>query len=241
MKLIKNRLTISIILTGALLTGCTPTAYNNTQTGGKTQQGALLGAVAGAVIAGVTARKGERRRKILQGALMGGVAGGVIGYSMDKQAEQMAKALGTNVDNSPNAQANMASDIIVSKRDNFVQLTFRDNMMFDTNSAYPTSTASSKIAQVGAVLRQYPQTVVQVVGHTDNRGSYAYNKTLSQNRASNVANTIKNSGISNRVTSAGCSFNKSIVPNTSAVNMGMNRRVEIYLYPNQQLVTNQCR
>jgi len=240
MKLIKNKLTISIILTGALLSGCTSTSYNS-PVGAKTQQGAFLGAIAGAVIAGATARKGDRSRKMLQGALMGGVAGGAIGYNMDKQAAQMAQALGTNVDNSPNAQANMASDIIVSKRDNFVQLTFRDNMMFDTNSAYPTPEASSKIAQVGAVLRQYPQTVVQVVGHTDNRGSYAYNKTLSQNRAANVANTIRNSGISNSVSSAGCSFNKSIVPNTSAVNMGMNRRVEIYLYPNQQLVSNQCR
>ena len=52
---------------------------------------------------------------------------------------------------------------------------------------------------------------------------------------------IKGSGIPNKVFAKGCSYNKSLVPNTTAQNMALNRRVEIYLYPNQQAVVDQCR
>jgi outer membrane protein OmpA-like peptidoglycan-associated protein len=52
---------------------------------------------------------------------------------------------------------------------------------------------------------------------------------------------IKSSGIPNQVFAKGCTYNKSLVPNTTPENMALNRRVEIYLYPNQQAVVDQCR
>ncbi len=243
MKRLKSIVAVSVA--AAIFTGCTPNSYNNPNVnvpaGQNTKTGALYGAIAGAVLGGITSGHNNKEKHILQGALLGAGVGAAYGYSLDRQAAEMAKALDTNVDNSPNAQLNPNKDIIVSKRENYVQITFRDKMMFETNSDYPTPSASAKIAKVGSILQKYPQTIVQVVGHTDNRGSYQYNLDLSQRRAKSVANMIKASGVTNQVFAKGCSYNKSIVPNTTPANMALNRRVEIYLYPNQQAVVDQCR
>jgi len=243
MKKFKGFVAVSVV--AGLLAGCTPNSYNNPNlkvpAGENTKKGAIYGAIAGAVLGGITSGKSHRGKHILQGAVLGAGVGAGYGYSLDRQAAEMAKALETNVDNSPNAKLDPNKDIIVSKRANFVEITFRDEMMFATNSAVPTPSASAKIARVSGILRKYPQTIVQVVGHTDNRGGYSYNLNLSRQRASNVANTIKQCGIANQVFAKGCSYNKSIVPNTTPANMALNRRVEIYLYPNQQAVVDQCR
>jgi len=241
----KFKKTIAVATVAALFAGCTPTSYNNPNVnvpaGKNTKAGALYGAIAGAVLGGVTSGKKDRNKHILTGAILGAGVGAAYGYSLDRQAAEMAKALDTNVDNSPNAALDPSKDIIVSKRQNYVQLTFRDKMMFETNSDYPTPSATAKISRVGDILKKYPQTIVQVVGHTDNRGSYEYNLNLSQRRARNVANMIKSSGIPNQVFAKGCSYSKPLVPNTTPQNMALNRRVEIYLYPNQQAVIDPCR
>jgi len=243
MKKYKRYLALAVV--GALFVGCTPASYNNPNVnvpaGENTKKGALYGAIAGAVIAAATAKGDNRHQRVIKGAILGAGVGAAYGYSLDRQAAEMAKALDTNVDNSPNAKLDPNKDIIVSKRDNYVEITFRDKMMFETDKDYPTPSAAAKIARVSDILRKYPQTIVQVVGHTDNRGSYQYNLDLSQRRARNVANMLKSSGIPNRVYAKGCSFSKPLVPNTTPQNMALNRRVEIYLYPNEQAVVDQCR
>jgi outer membrane protein OmpA-like peptidoglycan-associated protein len=89
------------------------------------------------------------------------------------------------------------------------------------------------------VLQQYPQTIVQVAGFTDNSGSYGYNQDLSERRAENVAYQFANAGASN-VSSLGCSYNAPVAPNTTASNKSLNRRVEVYLYPNTNVQINPC-
>ena len=236
---------IGSIVIGGLFAGCTPSGYNqpsqSVPIGENTQKGALYGAIAGAVLGGITSGHNNREKHILEGAAIGAAVGGLYGYSLDKQAAEMAKALNTNVDNSPNAQLNPNKDIIVSNRGSYVLITFRDRMMFETNSDYPTPSAAEKISRVGSILTKYPQTIVQVVGHTDNRGSYEYNLDLSKRRARNVANMIKSSGITNPIYAKGCSYSKSIVPNDTPEHMALNRRVEIYLYPSQKEVIDPCR
>ena len=246
MKKIKKLISLSLVT--AIFAGCTPASYDDTHgrpmnvpAGENTKKGAIYGAIAGAILGGITSGHKNKEKHILQGAVIGAAVGGAFGYSLDRQAAKMAKALDTNVDNSPNAQANPNKNIIVSKRANYVLITFRDKMMFPTNSATPTPTAQEKISRVSAILREYPQTIVQVAGFTDNRGSYAYNLELSKKRARTVATTLKSSGIPNRVFAKGCSYNKAIVPNTTPANMALNRRVELYLYPNQSVVVDPCK
>ncbi len=237
-----SKKTISLLAIVTLLGGCAqmPQQSIAVGTGEKTKSGAAIGAAAGAILGRVTAGKGKKTKNMVLGAAAGSVIGGIIGYNMDKQAAEVAKSLETEVNTSPNAEATSDEDIIVTKNNRFVKITFRDKMMFPTNSATLTPTARYKIDKLIGVLQNYPQTIIQVVGHTDNRGTHNYNLTLSQKRARGVANLIIDSGVRNPVYEKGCSFDKPIAPNTSTQNMDLNRRVEVFLYPNQEFVTNQC-
>lgn len=241
-KLLKQLAATSVI--AAMLAGCA-TQGNNPQPNSnntgmtKTQQGALIGGILGAVIGGATKGSSKGKRVLIGGAI-GAAVGGGIGYSMDQQAKEVANTLNTDVNNNPNAALNPNNDLIVSNTDQYVKIMLRDSMVFETNSAVPTPEASRKIAKISDVLQSYPNTIVQVVGFTDSRGSYEYNKTLSEKRASNVGNTIYNSGIKNQIFSKGCSFDKPIAPNNTKENMALNRRVEIYLYANQDAIVNAC-
>ena len=235
----KNK--IAILTASLLISGCSqiPQSMDIAKNIGKnTKYGTAIGSAAGAVIGNVL---GKDTKGTVTGASVGAVIGGVIGYNMDKQAAEIAKEMQTVVSTTPNAEATSDSDIIITKNDKFVKITFRDKMMFPTNSSTLTSTAQYKISKLTTILQKYPQTIAQVVGHTDNRGTHAHNQTLSQNRASSVSYLIRNSGVRNQVIEAGCSFDKPVAPNSSETNMGLNRRVEVFLYPNQQFVTNQCR
>ena len=237
----KLKLIISSVVAATLISGCATKTGNQTiDNNQSTIIGTTLGAVAGIVLGNNIGGGSKSRNKVI-GAMAGAAIGGAIGYNLDQQAKEVAQSLNTNVNNNPNAVLDPNQDLIVSNTDNYVKIMFRDAMMFETNSATPTYSASSKISQVTSVLQKYPNTLVQVTGHTDNRGTYAYNKTLSEQRASNVGNIIYNSGVQNQIFSKGCSFDKPVALNNSASNMGLNRRVEIYLYPNQESVIDTCK
>ncbi len=232
----KTKIAISLLAATILISGCSQMPQN-VNVGKNTKYGAAIGSAAGAVLGNII---GKDTKGTVTGAGVGAVIGSVIGYNMDKQAEEIAKEMQTVVSTTPNAEATSDEDIIITKNDRFVKITFRDKMMFPTDSSALTSTARYKVNKLTSVLQNYPQTVIQVVGHTDNRGSHSHNQTLSQNRASSVVNMIRNSGVRNQVIQAGCSFDKPIVPNTSTQNMSLNRRVEVFLYPKQEFVVNQC-
>ena len=57
--------------------------------------------------------------------------------------KEVAESLNTNVNNNPNAVLDPNQDLIVSNTDNYVKIMFRDDMMFETNSANPTYSAST--------------------------------------------------------------------------------------------------
>ena len=234
-KFFKNSIiSISVV---ALLSGCANKMQNTDNE--KTKQGALIGAVAGAVLAAATG-EGNRAKRAAIGAAAGAAVGGAIGYNMDKQAKEIAKSLDTNVSTSVEAEKDKDLDIVITQTKSYVKVTFRDKMMFETNSATPTPTAKFKISKLINVLKNYPQSIIQIVGHTDNRGDHKYNQTLSENRAASVADLIVSSGVKNKIYANGCSYDKAIVPNDSEENMALNRRVEIFLYPNADSVQNQC-
>ncbi|CAM3434329.1 OmpA family protein [Arcobacter aquimarinus] len=241
MKFINLKTILSTAVIASMITGCATTTGNQTFDNNQNAIiGATLGTIAGVVLGNNVGGGSKSRNKVI-GAVAGAAIGGAIGYSMDKQAQEVAESLNTNVNNNPNAALDPNQDLIVSNTDNYVKVMFRDDMMFETNSANPTYSAQTKISKINSVLQKYPNTLVQVVGHTDNRGTHAYNQNLSEKRASNVGNIIYNSGVSNQIFSRGCSFDKPVALNNNEANMGLNRRVEVYLYPNQQSVIDVCK
>jgi outer membrane protein OmpA-like peptidoglycan-associated protein len=202
----------------------------------RTTTGAATGALAGAMIGYNTGHRDPGSALI--GGLIGAAAGGAIGYSMDNQANEMARALGTGVNNDPLAPLDPNRTIIVSKTNKYVKIMFRDRMMFATDSAKLQSSARSKVGKVAHLLRNYPQTAVIVAGYTDDQGSYSYNQRLSEKRADTVANILAVNGYP---MVRGCSFDNEIVPNDSSKNRALNRRVEVYFYSDRNNMADPCR
>jgi len=203
----------------------------------KTKTGAASGAIAGALV-GYNTKGHNKGKRALIGGLLGAAVGTAVGYSLDQQANEVANVLGTGVDNDPLAVLDPNRSIIVSKHPNFVKIMFRDRMMFATASSKLQAHARDKVNKVARLLENYPQTVVGVAGFTDNQGGFEYNKRLSQKRAHTVANILS---INGKPYTKGCAYAKAIAPNTSKASRALNRRVEVYLYANKNVMSDPCR
>jgi hypothetical protein len=78
---------------------------------------------------------------------------------------------------------------------------------------------------------------VRVEGHTDNKGSAAYNVKLSQQRADSVIKWLSSHGIAaDRLVAKGMGLVNPIVPNDTEANRALNRRVEFHIEDQAQTV-----
>lgn len=78
-------------------------------------------------------------------------------------------------------------------------------------------------------LKQYPETVVEISGHTDSKGSEAVNQRLSEQRAQSVANYLISKGVApERITRVvGYGESLPVASNETPIGRAQNRRVEI--------------
>jgi len=100
---------------------------------------------------------------------------------------------------------------------------------FETGKADLLPEAYPNLDIVGHVLSRWPDLRVEVGGHTDSRGSDALNQRLSEARAQSVLDYLKGKfpGLkAEQFSVKGYGEGTPLVPNTSALNMAKNRRVE---------------
>ena len=99
---------------------------------------------------------------------------------------------------------------------------------FDTAKATLRPDAKPVIDQIIALMRENPTLRIQIEGHTDNAGTAASNKTLSEARARTVLNALVAGGIpAARMTAAGFGQERPIAPNSDDAGRTKNRRVEL--------------
>lgn len=98
---------------------------------------------------------------------------------------------------------------------------------FGNNSSVVTSDYTAEIKRVADFMAQYQGTVVEIQGHTDDRGKASYNQWLSEQRANGVAKVlVEELGVAaERVTSKGYGEAMPKVSNDTAENRATNRRV----------------
>lgn len=191
------------------LSACTVTEDNR-----RMATGAAIGALAGGAL-GAT----EDREKALIGAVVGAGVGAAIGDMLDRQARDLQAELG----NDAVQIVNTGSELVV---------TMPQDILFAVDSAVVQSTLQSDLAALSRNLLDYPDTTVQVVGHTDNTGSAGYNQELSQRRASAVAAILLQKGVpSSRVVAFGRGEDQPIASNLDEAGRAQNRRVEIIITP----------
>jgi OOP family OmpA-OmpF porin len=99
---------------------------------------------------------------------------------------------------------------------------------FDTGKADIKPESEPTIAQIVALLRENPDLKVSIEGHTDNVGTAASNKTLSEARAKSVMDAVVKGGVeASRLSAVGWGQEKPVADNRSEEGRAKNRRVEI--------------
>jgi outer membrane protein OmpA-like peptidoglycan-associated protein len=100
---------------------------------------------------------------------------------------------------------------------------------FANDSAQILPDSMGLVQEIALTLKEHPTLArVEIQGHTDNSGTPAYNKRLSQERAEAVRSALIALGIeSGRLTAVGYGQEKSLVPNSSEANKARNRRVQL--------------
>lgn len=108
------------------------------------------------------------------------------------------------------------------------------DVLFDFDRAAIKPEAESALKQVAALIAGKAKGQVRIEGHTDGKGSKAYNQKLSLDRAESVRSWLARQGIEHaRLIAVGMGASKPIAPNTKAgggddaAGRQRNRRVEI--------------
>ncbi|MBW2450981.1 MAG: OmpA family protein [Deltaproteobacteria bacterium] len=212
----KKLLCLSLIL--LFVAACAP-PQNKQEQG--TRVGVGVGAAGGALLG--QAIGGNTKATLIgaaAGALVGGFAGNQIGKYMDAQEAAMRQELAAV--EAANIQRN--ADVLA--------VTFKSDFLFDVDSANLKPGAYDEIGRVSRVLNQYPETNIQVAGHTDSTGSETYNQQLSERRAANVENALIGQGVApNRISTIGFGEAAPIADNNSEAGRQLNRRVVITIKP----------
>ncbi|HEY3498337.1 MAG TPA: OmpA family protein, partial [Polyangiaceae bacterium] len=100
---------------------------------------------------------------------------------------------------------------------------------FKTGSHVILPASDELLEQVAEVLRDHAEIkLIEIQGHTDNRGGAAYNKRLSERRAASVLEWLATRGkvAEDRLTSKGLGMEAPIAENTTEPGRQTNRRVE---------------
>ncbi len=212
----KTRISLLIASTGLIALGACTDQYGQTTAPSRTQQGALAGAVVGGLIGA-----GESKQDAVKGAILGAGVGALGGHMLDQQERTLRQQL-----NNPNIQ--------VVNNGKFLTVRMPESTLFGFDSAAVGAQGQNDLYTIARNLNQYPNSTIQVVGHTDSTGSAAYNQDLSQRRARSVAGILTAAGVNqSRVTTAGRGSSQPVASNDSDAGRAQNRRVEILVYPTQ--------
>ena len=128
----------------------------------------------------------------------------------------------------PNAAAyqEIEKDIYLKKVEVGKEIVLR-NIFFDFNKATLRPESKSELERLATLMRENPTLKIEISGHTDNIGSAAYNKTLSEQRAKSVVDYLIKVDISaDRMTYVGSGFDKPIASNATDEGRQLNRRTE---------------
>jgi outer membrane protein OmpA-like peptidoglycan-associated protein len=225
MKIYMKRISITFfaVIMALSLVNCKATQNANNK-----QKGAVIGATGGAILGAIignnVGKGGNGELGAVLGGLIGGGAGVLIGDKMDKQAQQIEEEV-------PGAQ--------VERVDQGIVVTFEDGsgVYFATNKYNINSDSQTTLNKLIGIFKENSDTNLLVIGHTDSSGDADYNMTLSKNRANSVTSYLKQNGISaSRLTTNWFGETKPVHDNATAEGRAKNRRVNIVIVPNDEMI-----
>lgn len=205
----------------ALLAGTALVACQSTGGMSQTKKGAILGTLAGAAAGAAIAGHEHREGGALIGAATGAIAGGLIGRYLDNQAAEL--------DAIPGAE--------IEKRDDSILVNFQSSLLFDSGSSNLHPGSYDRLRSLARTLNNYPKSQVIIKGHTDSTGTESYNQGLSEDRADRVRNFLISEGVAPaRITALGFGETLPVATNATDAGRAQNRRVEIEIRPNEEVM-----
>lgn len=194
----------------------------------KTKKGAAVGAVSGGAMGAVIGRaSGNTALGAIIGATVGGGAGALIGNKMDKQAAELEKTV-------PDAKVERVGEGIIVE--------FSNDVLFGFDQSALSTDSKASLDKLVKVLNVYPDTDIEVQGHTDSKGSVSYNQGLSERRAQAVSGYLINQNIgSSRVNIKGFGETAPKYDNRSTSGQNQNRRVEFLITANEKMKADAAR
>ena len=214
----------TILLTSLCLTlgvsGCTTiNPYSGEEQTSNAVKGGAIGAATGALVGVLSSSKKDRGKGALIGAASGAALGGGIGYYMDVQeAKLRQKMKGTGVS--------------VTRSGDQIILNMPNNVTFDSNASQLKPAGANTLSGVAMVLKEYEDTRVHIIGHTDSSGSRELNMRLSEQRAESVGTALITMGVdASRLSMSGVGPDQPVASNSTAAGKAQNRRVTLTLSP----------
>lgn len=213
----------ALIIASFSLAACQGGGLDGVQGGFQDNKNAVIGtgvgAAAGAILGRIVSSDDDPDEAQKVGILLGAAGGALLGSQLDKQEKALRQSLagsGASIQNTGDA----------------LNVTLPEAITFPVDSAALRPGFVSDLRGLAANLNQFPNSVVNIVGHTDDTGSVSYNQQLSEQRARSVANVLINAGVSpNRISTAGEGEFSPVASNSTAAGRQQNRRVVVRITP----------
>ena len=234
-----SRSVLPVLLLGSLLTGCATHSDGTAPLNQRTWPicsviGGLVGGGLGAI---------ESAGWAGGGAALGILTGGLICYAQD--GDEDSDGVFDRRDRCPDTPENTPVDHrgcplpqypITEKvpepapQTEVITLSDAGNVLFDFDKSDLTPAAKSQLDTLMDKLRNADVVSIKVIGHTDSKGSDAYNQALSERRASSVAAYLLSQGLApNKLTSEGRGESEPVADNATDEGRAQNRRVELHI------------
>ena len=218
--MIRAKFAIGLTLGATLaLSACTDPNYAGIDRT-NTKQGAAIGAAVGGIFGAIVSD--NKGGGAIRGAAIGAGVGALVGNELDKQEADLRRDL-----NNDDVQITNTGDRLI--------VTLPQDILFATDSSFVRTDLQRDLRTIAGNLMAYPNSTIQILGHTDNVGDASYNQGLSLRRAEAVADVLLDSGVPfGRIDAVGRGEDQPIATNLTPEGRAQNRRVEIVILPNAQ-------
>ncbi|MGA5587254.1 OmpA family protein [Pseudomonas siliginis] len=234
-----SRSVLPVLLLGSLLTGCATHSDGTAPLNQRTWPiCSLLGGLVGGGLGAI-----ESAGWAGGGAALGIVTGGLICYAQD--GDEDSDGVFDRRDRCPDTPENTEVDhrgcplpqypvavkpVEPAPQSEVITLSDASNVLFDFDKSDLTPAAKAQLDTLMDKLRNADVVSIKVIGHTDSKGSDAYNQALSERRASSVAAYLLSQGLApNKLTSEGRGESEPVADNASDEGRADNRRVELHI------------
>jgi len=220
-----GRVASGMLALSLLMSGCTARRWD-----GCAIAGAVIGTVGGAVGAdqGLGSRRGNGNSAVIAGSALGGMAlGAILGHTIcDPRLQPISPPPLPAPPLPPQAKVVVTEEQIVTL----------EPIYFDFGTATIKPVSYPVLDEVRRVMSDRPAIEVRVEGHTDSKGSEAYNQRLSQQRAEAVVKYLVAKGVAPaRLEGVGFGKSRPIAPNANPdgsddpQGRAKNRRTEFHI------------